>query len=222
MEFKALHLLVAGQLLSSYLFTSVSCVDRCSSSVHCVSCTSMQGCTWTKCLDESGPSCKGSFITEGTTQNCSLSVCEGSTAHPMTDQGTTPAMPALHGLGNETSTNETSTVIPTTANMSTAATNTSTTASHTTSTTPSSAPKTLPTTKPTMTTSPTQPPVTNPTAASNSTSQTPTASTFDTGSFVGGMFLALSVTLVLFLGYKFSCSRQEVRYRTIEEHDAII
>ncbi|KAJ8275844.1 hypothetical protein COCON_G00075960 [Conger conger] len=54
------------------------------------------------------------------------------------------------------------------------------------------------------------------------TAQTHTASTFDIGSFIGGMVLALSLTLVLFLGYKFFCSRQEIRYRTIEEHDAII
>ncbi|XP_066555493.1 porimin isoform X1 [Amia ocellicauda] len=45
---------------------------------------------------------------------------------------------------------------------------------------------------------------------------------FDAGSFVGGMVLALGMTLIVFLAYKFSCARQEVQYRTIEEHEAII
>ncbi|XP_056112226.1 porimin [Rhinichthys klamathensis goyatoka] len=51
----------------------------------------------------------------------------------------------------------------------------------------------------------------------------PTAgSRFHAGSFVGGMTLAIIITLAVALGYRLACSQREVRYRAIEEHDAII
>ncbi|XP_052438504.1 porimin [Carassius gibelio] len=45
---------------------------------------------------------------------------------------------------------------------------------------------------------------------------------FHAGSFIGGMMLAFIIILVISLGYRLTCSQREVRYRVIEEHDAII
>ncbi|XP_062328366.1 porimin [Osmerus eperlanus] len=51
----------------------------------------------------------------------------------------------------------------------------------------------------------------------------PAPSRFDAGSFLGGMMLALILTLAIALGYKLACTKQDVRYRTLrEEHEAII
>ncbi|XP_040832800.1 porimin [Ochotona curzoniae] len=48
------------------------------------------------------------------------------------------------------------------------------------------------------------------------------ASKFDTGSFVGGIVLTLGVLSILYIGCKMYYSRRGIRYRTIDEHDAII
>ncbi|XP_048025365.1 porimin isoform X1 [Megalobrama amblycephala] len=45
---------------------------------------------------------------------------------------------------------------------------------------------------------------------------------FHAGSFIGGMMLAFIIILAVTLGYRLACSQREVRYRAIEEHDAII
>ncbi|KAJ8368633.1 hypothetical protein SKAU_G00086610 [Synaphobranchus kaupii] len=59
--------------------------------------------------------------------------------------------------------------------------------------------------------------------ASSITPHTCTDSAFHVGSFVGGVVATVATMLAVFLGYKLSCSRQEVQYRTIqEEHDAVI
>ncbi|XP_072551660.1 porimin [Salminus brasiliensis] len=50
----------------------------------------------------------------------------------------------------------------------------------------------------------------------------PTGPHFHAGSFLGGMMLAFVITLAASLGYRLVCSRQTVRYRAIEEHDAVI
>ncbi|XP_075823765.1 porimin [Microtus pennsylvanicus] len=47
-------------------------------------------------------------------------------------------------------------------------------------------------------------------------------SKFDTGSFVGGIVLTLGVLSVLYIGCKVYYSRRGIRYRSIDEHDAII
>ncbi|KAM9659222.1 porimin isoform 1-T1 [Trichechus inunguis] len=47
-------------------------------------------------------------------------------------------------------------------------------------------------------------------------------SKFDTGSFVGGIVLTLGVLSILYIGCKTYYSRRGIRYRTIDEHDAII
>ncbi|XP_076964412.1 uncharacterized protein LOC143387646 [Callospermophilus lateralis] len=47
-------------------------------------------------------------------------------------------------------------------------------------------------------------------------------SKFDTGSFVGGIVLTLGVLSILYIGCKIYYSRRGIRYRTIDEHDAII
>uniref|UniRef100_A0A4W2G0U6 Transmembrane protein 123 n=1 Tax=Bos indicus x Bos taurus TaxID=30522 RepID=A0A4W2G0U6_BOBOX len=47
-------------------------------------------------------------------------------------------------------------------------------------------------------------------------------SKFDTGSFVGGIVLTLGVLSFLYIGCKVYYSRRGIRYRTIDEHDAII
>nr|XP_013011086.1 porimin [Cavia porcellus] len=47
-------------------------------------------------------------------------------------------------------------------------------------------------------------------------------SRFDTGSFVGGIVLTLGILSVLYIGCKMYYSRRGIRYRTIDEHDAII
>ncbi|XP_061073344.1 porimin-like isoform X2 [Conger conger] len=62
-----------------------------------------------------------------------------------------------------------------------------------------------------------------PTGHAGPTVHTCTDAAFHTGSFVGGVVLTLAMMLTVFLGYRLSCSRPEVRYSTIqEEHDAII
>ncbi|XP_075448537.1 porimin [Ascaphus truei] len=45
---------------------------------------------------------------------------------------------------------------------------------------------------------------------------------FDLGSFIGGIVLALGLLAVLYFGCKFYNSKRGVRYRTIDEHEAII
>ncbi|XP_051580375.1 porimin [Myxocyprinus asiaticus] len=45
---------------------------------------------------------------------------------------------------------------------------------------------------------------------------------FHAVSFIGGMMLAFVIIMSVALGYKLACSQREVRYRAIEEHDAII
>ncbi|XP_056333789.1 porimin [Danio aesculapii] len=45
---------------------------------------------------------------------------------------------------------------------------------------------------------------------------------FDAGSFIGGMMLAFIIILAITVGYRLFCSKREIRYRVIEEHDAII
>ncbi|XP_036114148.1 porimin isoform X1 [Molossus molossus] len=47
-------------------------------------------------------------------------------------------------------------------------------------------------------------------------------SKFDIGSFVGGIALTLGILSVLYFGFKTYYSRRGIRYRTIDEHDAII
>ncbi|XP_073096113.1 porimin [Manis javanica] len=47
-------------------------------------------------------------------------------------------------------------------------------------------------------------------------------SKFDSGSFVGGIVLTLGILSVLYIGCKMYYSRRGIRYRTIDEHDAII
>ncbi|KAG7471167.1 hypothetical protein MATL_G00121550 [Megalops atlanticus] len=68
----------------------------------------------------------------------------------------------------------------------------------------------------------TQKPVHSTTGVTSTTAHTCASSTFHAGSFIGGIVLTLAVTLTVFLGYRLSCSKPEVRYRTIEEHEAII
>ncbi|XP_015197278.2 porimin isoform X2 [Lepisosteus oculatus] len=102
-----------------------------------------------------------------------------------------------------------STVTQTTTSVQTALTNISSAVGNTSTST-------------TTTTMTTSSPLNTSAALPKTTAVTYEGSRFDAGSFVGGMTLALGMTLILFLGYKFSCYRGEVQYRTIEEHDAII
>uniref|UniRef100_A0A8C0TBU1 Transmembrane protein 123 n=1 Tax=Canis lupus familiaris TaxID=9615 RepID=A0A8C0TBU1_CANLF len=67
------------------------------------------------------------------------------------------------------------------------------------------------------------------TALSLSVTITPTinskgnpGSKFDTGSFLGGIVLTLGVLSILYIGCRMYYSRRGIRYRTIDEHDAII
>ncbi|KAM8816037.1 porimin [Rhynchonycteris naso] len=47
-------------------------------------------------------------------------------------------------------------------------------------------------------------------------------SKFEIGSFVGGIALTLGILSILYIGCKMYYSRRGIRYRTIDEHDAII
>ncbi|XP_039737871.1 porimin [Pteropus medius] len=47
-------------------------------------------------------------------------------------------------------------------------------------------------------------------------------SKFDIGSFVGGIALTMGILSILYIGCKTYYSRRGIRYRTIDEHDAII
>ncbi|XP_013366475.1 PREDICTED: porimin [Chinchilla lanigera] len=64
--------------------------------------------------------------------------------------------------------------------------------------------------------------VTSPTITTAVHSQESGGSRFDPGSFVGGIVLTLGVLSVLYIGCKMYYSRRGIRYRTIDEHDAII
>ncbi|XP_074158417.1 porimin [Sminthopsis crassicaudata] len=59
------------------------------------------------------------------------------------------------------------------------------------------------------------------TATANINAQISKGSKFDIGSFVGGIVLTLGVLSILYIGCKTYYSRG-IRYRTIDEHDAII
>ncbi|XP_048965998.1 porimin isoform X2 [Canis lupus dingo] len=59
------------------------------------------------------------------------------------------------------------------------------------------------------------------TALSLSVTRNP-GSKFDTGSFLGGIVLTLGVLSILYIGCRMYYSRRGIRYRTIDEHDAII
>ncbi|XP_045871939.1 porimin [Meles meles] len=67
------------------------------------------------------------------------------------------------------------------------------------------------------------------TSVSSSVTLTPTinstrnpGSKFDVGSFLGGIVLTLGVLSLLYVGCRTYYSRRGIRYRTIDEHDAII
>ncbi|XP_014742082.1 PREDICTED: porimin [Sturnus vulgaris] len=60
------------------------------------------------------------------------------------------------------------------------------------------------------------------TATSKSETVVVKTSRFDVGSFVGGIVLTLGVLIILYIGCKTYHSRRGIRYRTIDEHDAII
>ncbi|KAM4700638.1 porimin [Discoglossus pictus] len=47
-------------------------------------------------------------------------------------------------------------------------------------------------------------------------------SAFDLGSFIGGIVLTLGLLAVLYFGCRYYNSKRGVRYRTIDEHEAII
>ncbi|XP_036441079.1 porimin [Colossoma macropomum] len=56
----------------------------------------------------------------------------------------------------------------------------------------------------------------------SSPAHNPTGHHFHAGSFVGGMILALVLTLAISLAYRLACSHRTVSYRALGEHDAII
>ncbi|XP_017563477.1 porimin [Pygocentrus nattereri] len=68
----------------------------------------------------------------------------------------------------------------------------------------------------------TQPAVPATGVSTSSPANNPTGHRFHAGSFVGGMMLALVVTLATFLAYKLTCSHRTVSYRALGEHDAVI
>ncbi|XP_019380246.1 PREDICTED: porimin isoform X1 [Gavialis gangeticus] len=80
-----------------------------------------------------------------------------------------------------------------------------------------------------QTSTPSKPNITVTTASTPSTSASVSvtvaqarASRFDVGSFVGGIVLTLGMLAILYIGCKTYHSRRGIRYRTIDEHDAII
>ncbi|KYO44966.1 porimin precursor isoform B [Alligator mississippiensis] len=80
-----------------------------------------------------------------------------------------------------------------------------------------------------QTSMPSKPNITVTTASTPSTSASVSVtvaqartSRFDVGSFVGGIVLTLGMLAILYIGCKTYHSRRGIRYRTIDEHDAII
>ncbi|XP_076969249.1 porimin-like [Tamandua tetradactyla] len=139
-----------------------------------------------------------------------------------------------HGISNSTLKPLTTPVSSVSSNVteSTAASNVITRSSTNTSTTLKSAPNTTSISRSTaqMSTSPVATSH-NSSVASVSSSVTITVpvnskenkgSKFDIGSFVGGIVLTLGVLSILYIGCKTYYSRRGIRYRTIDEHDAII
>eukprot|EP00079_Xenopus_tropicalis_P015019 XP_004912151.1 PREDICTED: porimin [Xenopus tropicalis] len=120
----------------------------------------------------------------------------------------------------------TTTVVPTSAvsstNQSTLAPSTSAATVKTTANTSSSAATTIVPVKPTAATTASASPATAVVTSSIASPGLAKISGFDLGSFIGGIVLTLGIIAVLFFGCKFYNSRRGVRYRTIDEHEAII
>ncbi|KAL6478627.1 hypothetical protein MHYP_G00120600 [Metynnis hypsauchen] len=68
----------------------------------------------------------------------------------------------------------------------------------------------------------TQPAVPTTGFSTSSPANNPTGHHFHAGSFVGGMMLALVLTLATYLVHRLTCSHQTVRYRALGEHDAAL
>nr|XP_015197277.1 PREDICTED: porimin isoform X1 [Lepisosteus oculatus] len=190
---------VAGQLAICFFVSCAS--DQCSSLTDCQSCLNQTSCTWLIYLNESSPSCKNYTTPDGKNQKCTAED-KGAALSLLGKRKSVEVFFVCLAAPNSTVTQTTTSVQTALTNISSAVGNTSTSTTTTTMTTSS--------------------PLNTSAALPKTTAVTYEGSRFDAGSFVGGMTLALGMTLILFLGYKFSCYRGEVQYRTIEEHDAII
>ncbi|XP_019487812.1 PREDICTED: uncharacterized protein LOC109376361 [Hipposideros armiger] len=116
-----------------------------------------------------------------------------TTLKPITSKMTTP----------QVSTNKTSTTLKSTTKVTSVSQNTTQMSTSTMTTTHNSS-------------------VTSVTITATVNSKENKGSKFDIGSFVGGIALTLGLLSVLYIGCKTYYSRRGIRYRTIDEHDAII
>ncbi|XP_069825695.1 porimin [Dendropsophus ebraccatus] len=139
----------------------------------------------------------------------------------------------------ESSTSPVTTTMPSTTTPASNATNPNATApapTINTTSTSTTKPVTTPTTKGPPLTKATTTPVTTKetvktTSVATSTSSPVTSSIsaslqqrsgFDLGSFIGGIVLTLGLLAAVYFGCRFYNTRRGVRYRTIDEHEAII
>ncbi|KAK1169453.1 sialomucin core protein 24 [Acipenser oxyrinchus oxyrinchus] len=215
MKLNCVCVCVSGLVL--VLCLSVFC-EPCSNFKDCHTCTNQTGCFWMDCINVTA--CGNN--TQLNASQCKKTDCDdapspiGTTAHPDTKATATSAStqsPNTTANGTTPHTPSNTTVVPPT-NTTNPAKTSAASANGTTPHTPSNT-TVVP---PTNTTNPAKT-----SAASASTTASPrTGSRFDAGSFIGGILLTLGMTAILFMGYKFSCVKREVQYRTIEEHDAII
>ncbi|XP_067423866.1 porimin [Emydura macquarii macquarii] len=146
-----------------------------------------------------------------------------STSGPRITSNTTTQSPSNTSAHDTnvtfTTTLDSTKAVSTTKTATTATITTQTTKSSTTSK-PSTTMKSI--TNVTMTTSKTMSPSTSITATPKSAGALAKTSSFDVGSFVGGIVLTLGMLALLYIGCKTYHSRRGVQYRTIDEHDAII
>ncbi|XP_030056105.1 porimin [Microcaecilia unicolor] len=160
-----------------------------------------------------------SVLADTTTVTTAAKFVSG-TPTPSIASNTTPTAAPTTGSSNTTALTTNTTAHATTANKNTSSTvvpsttkgaSTSSSGSNTTASAATSSTKAVTKTNESISTD-----TPSTAAVSKRTSK------FDLGSFIGGIILTLGLFIVLYLACRFYNSRRGVRYRTIDEHEAII
>ncbi|XP_026196794.1 sialomucin core protein 24 isoform X1 [Anabas testudineus] len=167
--------------------SAAAATDECSK-LQCDQCTNTSDCAWMNCTTDKVSAPVGCY--NKTSLSASNTTCENATCQAF-QPSTSPSV--------STSTATHASVVTTTSNPNTTATNTSTIApTHSTNST---------TTTPAVT------------KTTNSSTASPTTaphknSTFDAASFIGGIVLVLGLQAVIFFLYKF-CKSKDRNYHTL-------
>ncbi|XP_072259130.1 porimin [Pyxicephalus adspersus] len=164
------------------------------------------------CLAQSNPDVNNNSA-PATSPTTPSPVTTNATQTPTTTQTSTPANVTVGPSSKPTSPSPS----PKTSTTAPASPSSTTKGSTPASTTSSATVTTNATDKPTTGSS-----TTTSTATSTISSGPQKVSGFDLGSFIGGIVLTLVILAAAYFGCRFYNSRRGVRYRTIDEHEAII